>query len=83
MSGGEVIRPDKETGLKKIHNLPIEWLGDRLIMLDQTRLPRQEVYLELDDYQSVAAAIKELKVRGGTGHRCRRGLCHCSGRSEN
>jgi methylthioribose-1-phosphate isomerase len=43
---------------------PIAWRGDRVIILDQTRLPREEVYLELDDYRSVAAAIKELKIRG-------------------
>ncbi|MBI2859894.1 MAG: S-methyl-5-thioribose-1-phosphate isomerase [Chloroflexi bacterium] len=43
---------------------PLEWLGDRLKILDQTRLPRQEVYLDAGDYLEVAAAIKELKVRG-------------------
>ncbi|MBN1177316.1 MAG: S-methyl-5-thioribose-1-phosphate isomerase [Dehalococcoidales bacterium] len=43
---------------------PIAWLGDRLKILDQTRLPAEEVYLELDDYRDVASAIKELKIRG-------------------
>jgi methylthioribose-1-phosphate isomerase len=43
---------------------PIEWLGDHLRIIDQTQLPREEVYLEFDDYHEVAAAIKELKVRG-------------------
>ncbi len=43
---------------------PIAWRGDRVIILDQTRLPREEIYLELDDYRDVAAAIKELKIRG-------------------
>jgi methylthioribose-1-phosphate isomerase len=43
---------------------PIEWRGDRVIILDQTKLPQSEVYLELNDYRKVAAAIKELKVRG-------------------
>ncbi len=43
---------------------PLEWLGDRLKILDQTRLPQEEVYLELDDYRDVASAIVELKVRG-------------------
>ena len=42
----------------------IEWLGNRVKILDQTRLPQDEVYLELGDYQAVASAIKELKVRG-------------------
>jgi len=44
--------------------LPLEWLGDRIKIIDQTRLPREEVYLELDDYRSIASAIKELKIRG-------------------
>jgi len=40
------------------------WLGNRLRVLDQTRLPQEEVYLELSRYQDVASAIVELKVRG-------------------
>jgi len=43
---------------------PITWLGNRVRILDQSRLPREEVYLELDDYQSIASAITELKIRG-------------------
>ena len=43
---------------------PIEWLGDRLMIIDQTRLPQHEVYLELADVHQVAEAIKSLKVRG-------------------
>ncbi|MGD1119085.1 MAG: S-methyl-5-thioribose-1-phosphate isomerase [Dehalococcoidales bacterium] len=49
----------KETGYQ-----PIVWLGDRVRILDQTQLPSKEVYLDLDDYRSVAAAIRELKIRG-------------------
>ena len=44
--------------------MPIEWLGDRVRMLDQTRLPHQEVYLELSRYQDIASAVLELKIRG-------------------
>jgi methylthioribose-1-phosphate isomerase len=42
----------------------IEWLDDRVRILDQTRLPQEEVYLELSDYQSIASAVVELKIRG-------------------
>ena len=42
----------------------IEWLGDRVRMLDQTRLPGEVVFLELSDYREVIEAIKELRVRG-------------------
>jgi len=47
-----------------MNNLPVEWLGDRVMIIDQTRLPQEEVYLELDNYQSIASAITELKIRG-------------------
>lgn len=43
---------------------PIEWLGDRVRMLDQTRLPARRVYIETSDYKVVADAIKRLCVRG-------------------
>ncbi len=43
---------------------PIEWLNDRIRILDQTKLPLEEVYIETDDYLEVASAIRELKVRG-------------------
>jgi len=43
---------------------PIEWHGDRVRILDQTLLPYREVYLELNNYQDIASAITELKIRG-------------------
>jgi len=43
---------------------PLAWLDNKLRLLDQTRLPREEVYLELTSYQEVAQAIREMKVRG-------------------
>jgi methylthioribose-1-phosphate isomerase len=42
----------------------IEWLGDRVRMIDQTRLPLEEVYIETDSYLEIADAIKKLKIRG-------------------
>jgi methylthioribose-1-phosphate isomerase len=43
---------------------PLEWKNNRLILLDQTRLPGEEIYLEISDYQQVVSAIKCLAVRG-------------------
>jgi methylthioribose-1-phosphate isomerase len=43
---------------------PLEWLGDKLRILDQTRLPHETIFTELLDYRQVISAIKELKVRG-------------------
>jgi len=42
----------------------IEWLGDRVKIIDQTGLPGKEVYLELGNYQDIASAIAQLKIRG-------------------
>ncbi len=43
---------------------PLEWLGDRLKVLDQTRLPQAEAYLELRSHAEVVAALKRLSIRG-------------------
>jgi len=43
---------------------PIVWRGDHVAIIDQTRLPVAEVYLKLAGYREIAAAIKELKIRG-------------------
>jgi methylthioribose-1-phosphate isomerase len=42
----------------------IEWLGDRVRIIDQTRLPDEESYVELTSYQAVAGAISDMLVRG-------------------
>ena len=42
----------------------IEWLGNRVRILDQTGLPQEEVYLELNHYQDIASAVTELKSGG-------------------
>ena len=42
----------------------MRWEGDALAILDQTRLPHEISYITTTDYRVVAAAIKELKVRG-------------------
>ncbi len=43
---------------------PISWQGDRLVLLDQRRLPGEEVYLECHTWLEVADAIRTLAVRG-------------------
>jgi len=42
----------------------IEWRDGVVVTIDQTRLPNEEVFLELKSVQEVASAIKEMKVRG-------------------
>jgi methylthioribose-1-phosphate isomerase len=50
--------------LKKFNYRAIEWLDDWVRLLDQTRLPGEEVYLDIADYRELTLAIQELKVRG-------------------
>ena len=42
----------------------LAWTGDSLRILDQRRLPTEEVYLDLADVDGVAEAIRTLAVRG-------------------
>ena len=45
--------------------LPIEWLPEvRVRYLDQTRLPREEVWKETAEYEVVAESIRRLELRG-------------------
>ena len=43
---------------------PTEWIGDRIRIIDQTKLPHEEVFLDLNDYPDVIEAIKTLRIRG-------------------
>jgi methylthioribose-1-phosphate isomerase len=42
----------------------IEWKDDKVIMLDQRRLPTKEEYNTYEDYVGVANAIKSMVIRG-------------------
>ncbi len=42
----------------------IEWRDNSVIMIDQTRLPGEEVYNTYTDYKAVAEAIKGMIIRG-------------------
>ncbi len=43
---------------------PIEWANGTLKLLDQTRLPSEEVIVEVHGYPEAVDAIKEMRVRG-------------------
>ena len=43
---------------------PVEFLDNKIKIIDQTQLPGKLVFLELHNYTDVVAAIKEMKVRG-------------------
>jgi len=42
----------------------IEWKNDRVRLIDQTKLPLDEKYIETDDYRVVCDAIYRLAIRG-------------------
>ena len=42
----------------------IGWKNNKVILIDQTRIPSEEVYLTISDYRELGEAIKQLKVRG-------------------
>jgi len=43
---------------------PIEWTKDGVVMLDQRRLPAEEIHYTYTDYREVAKAIHEMIIRG-------------------
>jgi len=42
----------------------VEWKNNKVVMIDQTKLPNELVFVEYSDYNDVAKAIKTLIVRG-------------------
>ena len=42
----------------------IEWRDDRVVMIDQRKLPAQEVYVECRTTKEVARAIRNMVIRG-------------------
>jgi methylthioribose-1-phosphate isomerase len=48
----------------------LAWQGRALRLLDQTRLPGEEVYLDLVDHRQIAEAICSMRVRGAPALGC-------------
>ena len=42
----------------------VEWKDNKVIMIDQTKLPNDLIFVEYSDYNQVADAIRTLVVRG-------------------
>ena len=42
----------------------IRWTADGVVMIDQTRLPREERYVTCTTYEEVAEAIRSMVIRG-------------------
>ena len=53
-----------KTGEKMIPYCSICWDVDKVKLLDQRRLPAEELYLEIRDYHEIIEAIRTLAIRG-------------------
>src|SRR3989338_6530487 len=42
----------------------LEWRDDKVFLIDQRKLPVEEIYVECSDYKQVADAIRTMVVRG-------------------
>jgi len=42
----------------------VEWKDNKVVMIDQTKLPNELILVEFDDFNQVANAIKTMVVRG-------------------
>ena len=42
----------------------IEWINNKVKMIDQTLLPHELKFLEFDDFREVANSIKVMNIRG-------------------
>jgi methylthioribose-1-phosphate isomerase len=66
---------------------PIEWTERGVVMLDQRRLPGEEVSYTYTDYREVAKAIREMVIRGApaigvaAAMGAALGVLHCSAKS--
>lgn len=50
--------------MKKNSYFSLDFINDKFVFLDQTKLPLQEQYIETADYERIAEAIEHLEIRG-------------------
>jgi methylthioribose-1-phosphate isomerase len=50
--------------MKQTEYFSLKFENDKLIFLDQTKLPLKEIYIETDSYERIAEAIESLEIRG-------------------
>ena len=55
-----------EENTTKIHSSlkTVEWKNNKVVMIDQTKLPNELIFVEYDDFNQIADAIRTLVVRG-------------------
>src|SRR5215467_6540984 len=55
---------DRQVSIEMYIAQPIEWTDRGVVMLDQRRLPNEEIHHTYTDYREVACAIREMVIRG-------------------
>src|SRR5690349_2807689 len=61
------VKPPSVAGLvyrRRMSVEPIRFLGNKLQLLDQRRLPREVIWVDCHDAHDVAVAIRDMIVRG-------------------
>ena len=43
---------------------PVYWRDGKVVLIDQTRLPQEEVWLEFSEYPAIVDAIRDMRIRG-------------------
>ena len=56
--------PSFELYYQAMTDRAIEWIDGKLRILDQSKLPWEQIFADLDNYHDVVLAIKEMRVRG-------------------
>ena len=59
-----LLNSESYQGLMMSDFKSIEFKDDKLILIDQTKLPLEEIYIISDDYERIAVSIERLEVRG-------------------
>ncbi len=62
MSQLHVVVMEQNTEINSLKT--VEWKDNKLVMIDQTKLPTELVFVVFSDYKEVANAIRTLVVRG-------------------
>jgi methylthioribose-1-phosphate isomerase len=64
ISGVSKLLPPVPDYQRKTMHPTIEWKDGKVVLIDQRKLPLQEVYLECRDENEVAEAIEKMAIRG-------------------
>ena len=70
MAGGVRLAPGQRPPGHPDVLSPIFWTGDRVAILDQRRLPHEEIWNAYDDPDDVVRAIRDMEVRGAPAIGC-------------